>query len=193
MMISEEALYAAAPEAAEKFLSALPDREDCVHDFSPDFEARMATLLRRQRRRRHWRALLAAAAVLGALAAGLSVGHTTTRPFQDAQLRCVPEGFILVRGSTSEIRGERSLAYRRGADASFTLMQTQGEDLVGSKGTACQGSEVEVNGRLGLLVEEETDSTEKDLLWTDGPYIFALHGKGLSAEELLEIARNVTW
>ena len=62
MMISEEALYAAAPEAAEKFLSALPDREDCVHDFSPDFEARMATLLRRQRRRRHWRALLAAAA-----------------------------------------------------------------------------------------------------------------------------------
>ena len=175
MMISEEALYAAAPEAAEKFLSALPDREDCVHDFSPDFEARMATLLRRQRRRRHW---------LGALAAGLSVGagdrtdcqiywsqtdgelryvirleHTTTRPFQDAQLRCVPEGFILVRGSTSEIRGERSLVYRRGEDASFTLMQTQGEDLVGSKGTACQGSEVEVNGRLGLLVEEETDST----------------------------------
>lgn len=115
------------------------------------------------------------------------------RPFQDAQLRCVPEGFILVRSSTSEIRGERSLAYRRGEDASFTLMQTQGEDLVGSKGTACQGSEVEVNGRLGLLVEEETDSTEKDLLWTDGPYIFALHGKGLSAEELLEIARNVTW
>ena len=158
------------------------------------------------------------AAVLGALAAGLSVGagdrtdcqiywsqtdgelryvirleHATTRPFQDAQLRCVPEGFILVRSSTSEIRGERSLAYRRGEDASFTLMQTQGEDLVGSKGTACQGSEVEVNGRLGLLVEEETDSTEKDLLWTDGPYIFALHGKGLSAEELLEIARNVTW
>ena len=220
MMISEEALYAAAPEAAEKFSPLCRTGRTCVHDFSPglrgpDGEGRF---FRRQRRRRHWRALLAAAAVLGALAAGLSVGagdrtdcqiywsqtdgelryvirleHTTTRPFQDAQLRCVPEGFILVRGSTSEIRGERSLAYRRGEDASFTLMQTQGEDLVGSKGTACQGSEVEVNGRLGLLVEEETDSTEKDLLWTDGPYIFALHGKGLSAEELLEIARNVTW
>ena len=52
---------------------------------------------------------------------------------------------------------------------------------------------MEGNCRLGLLVVEETDSTEKDLLWTDGPYIFALHGKGLSAEELLEIARNVTW
>ena len=63
---------------------------------------------------------------------------------------------------------------------------------MGSKGTACQGSEVDVNGRLGLLVEE-TDSTEKDLLWTDGPYIFTLYGKGLSTEELLEIARGVTW
>ena len=64
MTISEEALYAAATEAAEKFLSTLPDRADCVHDFSPDFEARMEPLLRRQRRRRPWRALLAVAAVL---------------------------------------------------------------------------------------------------------------------------------
>ena len=39
MTISEEALYAAATEAAEKFLSTLPDRADCVHDFSPDFKA----------------------------------------------------------------------------------------------------------------------------------------------------------
>ena len=71
-------------------------------------------------------------------------------------------------------------------------MQTQGEDLVGSKGTACQGSEVEVNGRLGLLVRGDGQH-RKDLLWTDGPYIFALYGKGLSAEELLRIAEGVTW
>lgn len=174
-------------------------------------------LLHRQRRRRPWRALLAAAAVIGALAAGLSVGagdrtncqiywsqtngelryvvrleHVTTQPFQDAQLDYVPEGFTLVRGGTNEIRGERRLIYRKGEEASFTLRQTRGEDLVGSKGTACQGSEVEVNGRPGLLAEE-TGSTEKDLLWTDGPYIFALYGKGLSAEELLRIAEGVTW
>ena len=217
MMIPEEDLYAAAPEAAEKFLSALPDQAECVHDFSPDFETRMELLLHRQRRRRPWRALLAAAAVIGALAAGLSVGagdrtncqiywsqtngelryvirleHVTTQPFQDAQLDYVPEGFTLVRGGTNEIRGERSLIYRKGEEASFTLRQTRGEDLVGSKGTACQGSEVEVNGRPGLLAEE-TGSTEKDLLWTDGPYIFALYGKGLSAEELLRIAEGVTW
>ena len=136
MMIPEEDLYAAAPEAAEKFLSALPDQAECVHDFSPDFETRMELLLHRQRRRRPWRALLAAAAVIGALAAGLSVGagdrtncqiywsqtngelryvvrleHVTTQPFQDAQLDYVPEGFTLVRGGTDEIRGERSLIY----------------------------------------------------------------------------------
>ena len=216
MTISEEALYEAAPEAAEKFLSALPDRADCAHQFSPDFEARMRPLLRR-RRRRPWRTLLAAAAVIGALAAGLSVGagdrtdcqiywsqtdgelryvvrleHATKQPFQDAELNDVPEGFTLVRGGTSAMRDERTLVYQKGEEASFTLRQTQGEDLVGSKGTACQGSEVEVNGRLGLLAEE-TDSMSKDLLWTDGPYIFALYGKGLSAEELLRIAEGVTW
>ena len=162
MMIPEEDLYAAAPEAAEKFLSALPDQAECVHDFSPDFETRMELLLHRQRRRRPWRTLLAAAAVIGALAAGLSVGagdrtncqiywsqtngelryvvrleHVTTQPFQDAQLDYVPEGFTLVRGGTNEIRGERSLIYRKGEEASLTLRQTRGEDLVGSKGTDC--------------------------------------------------------
>ncbi len=58
MMIPEEDLYAAAPEAAEKFLSALPDQAECVHDFSPDFETRMELLLHRQRRRRPWRTVI---------------------------------------------------------------------------------------------------------------------------------------
>ena len=60
-------------------------------------------------------------------------------------------------------------------------------------GQICDVRSSIIIGNGGLLVEEETDSTEKDLLWTDGPYILVLHGKGLSAEELLEIARNVTW
>ena len=186
MMISEEALYAAAPEAAEKFLSALPDREDCVHDFSPDFEARMATLLRRQRRRRHWRPCWRRPPCWAPWRRdspwGRGTGRTarSTGPRQTGNcgtlsawstpppgLSRTPNCAVCRRASSwsaaAPVRsaGERSLAYRRGEDASFTLMQTQGEDLVGSKGTACQGSEVEVNGRLGLLVEEETDSTEK--------------------------------
>ena len=216
MKITEEALYEAAPEAAERFLSTLPGREACAHDFSPEFEARMRPLLRR-RGRRSWRALLAAAAVVGALAAGLSAGagsqtdcqiywsqtdgelryvirleHETVQPFRAAELEEVPEGFAPVRESVDAGTAACCRTYQRGEDAFFTLKQTRGEDLVGSKGTACRGSEVEVNGRLGLLVEE-TDSTGKDLLWTDGPYIFSLHAEGLSANELLEIAKDVTW
>lgn len=194
MMISEEALYAAAPEAAEKFLSALPDREDCVHDFSPDFEARMATLLRRQRRRRALAGPAGGGRRAGALAAGLSVGagdrtdcqiywsqtdgelryvirleHTTTRPFQDAQLRCVPEGFILSAAAPVRSAGSEVWRTEGGMDASFTLMQTQGEDLVGSKGTACQGSEVEVNGRLACWWKRRRTAQKKTCCGRTGP------------------------
>ena len=73
MTITEEMLYAAAPEAAERFLDTLPDREGCQVSFSAAFEGEMDRLLHR-RRRRPWRGLLLAAAVLGALTVGLSVG-----------------------------------------------------------------------------------------------------------------------
>ena len=54
MNITDEMLYAAAPEAAERWLDTLPGREDCGHNFSLTFEASMASLLRRRRKRR-WR------------------------------------------------------------------------------------------------------------------------------------------
>ncbi|MUU10001.1 MAG: sigma-70 family RNA polymerase sigma factor [Oscillibacter sp.] len=143
MMISEEALYAAA--GGGEIPSALPDREDCVHD-SP------------RTSRPGWRRCSAVSGdggtggpcwrppcwspgggtlrgggdrtdcqiywsqTDGELRYVIRLEHATTRPFQDAQLRCVPEGFILVRSSTSRIRGERGA---EGEDASFTLMQTQ--------------------------------------------------------------------
>ena len=47
MKLTEEMLYEAAPEAAERFLSALPNRAACAHEFSPAFERKMETLLRR--------------------------------------------------------------------------------------------------------------------------------------------------
>ena len=52
MNITDEMLYAAAPEAAERWLDTLPGREDCGHDFSLTFEASMAPILRRRRKRR---------------------------------------------------------------------------------------------------------------------------------------------
>ena len=41
MNITDEMLYAAAPEAAERWLDTLPGREDCGHNFSLTFEASM--------------------------------------------------------------------------------------------------------------------------------------------------------
>ena len=68
MNITDEMLYAAAPEAAERWLDTLPKREDCGHDFSLTFEASMSALLRRRRKRR-WKTLTLLAAVIAALGA----------------------------------------------------------------------------------------------------------------------------
>ena len=51
MNFTDEALRAAAAEAAERWLDTLPKREDCGHDFSLTFQASMGPLLRRGRRR----------------------------------------------------------------------------------------------------------------------------------------------
>ena len=53
MNFTDEALRAAAAEAAERWLDTLPKREDCGHDFSLTFQASMGPLLRRGRRRRY--------------------------------------------------------------------------------------------------------------------------------------------
>lgn len=48
-MIDEERLRDAAREAGEALLDSLPQREQCRHDFSPRFEAKIEPLLKRNR------------------------------------------------------------------------------------------------------------------------------------------------
>lgn len=79
MNITDEMLYAAAPEAAERWLDTLPKREDCGHDFSLTFDASMSALLRRRRKRR-WKTLALLAAVIAALGALLASGAVAERP-----------------------------------------------------------------------------------------------------------------
>lgn len=214
MTITEEMLRAAAPEAAERFLSTLPDREACEADFSPAFEQKMDRLLGR-RRRRPWRGLLIAAAVLGALTVGLSVGagsrsdcqiywsesdgmlqysvrmeQETTRPFAPAELTQVPEGFTLARESRDE--GETFTVYQAADGRVFSLSQVCAQEFNGVFLGEYTASEAEVGDRVGMLAES-ADGSIRNLLWTDGPYILTLYGEGLSKEELLEIARNITW
>lgn len=214
MTITEEMLYAAAPEAAERFLDTLPDREGCQVSFSAAFEGEMDRLLHR-RRRRPWRGLLLAAAVLGALTVGLSVGagsqpdcqiywsesdgvlqysvrmeQESTRPFALAELEAVPEGFAQVRqvqeGETAQT------VYRAEDGRSISLRQVCAQEYNGVFTGACTAREAEVGDRLGMLAQS-ADGSIMELLWTDGPYILTLHTTGLSQEEVLAIAQDITW
>ena len=214
MTITEEMLYAAAPEAAERFLDTLPDREGCQVSFSAAFEGEMDRLLHR-RRRRPWRGLLLAAAVLGALTVGLSVGagsqpdcqiywsesdgvlqysvrieQESTRPSALAELEAVPEGFAQVRqvqeGETAQT------VYRAEDGRSISLRQVCAQEYNGVFTGACTAQEAEVGDRLGMLAQS-ADGSIMELLWTDGPYILTLHTTGLSQEEVLAIAQDITW
>ena len=214
MIITEEMLYAAAPEAAERFLDTLPDREGCQVSFSAAFEGEMDRLLHR-RRRRPCRGLLVAAAVLGALTVGLSVGagsqpdcqiywsesdgvlqyavrmeQESTRPFALAELEAVPEGFAQVRqvqeGETAQT------VYRAEDGRSISLRQVCAQEYNGVFTGACTAQEAEVGDRLGMLAQS-ADGSIMELLWTDGPYILTLHTTGLSQEEVLAIAQDITW
>lgn len=214
MTITEEMLYAAAPEAAERFLDTLPDREGCQVSFSAAFEGEMDRLLHR-RRRRPWRGLLLAAAVLGALTVGLSVGagsqpdcqiywsesdgvlqysvrmeQESTRPFALAELEAVPDGFAQVRqvqeGETAQT------VYRAEDGRSISLRQVCAQEYNGVFTGAYTAQEAEVGDRLGMLAQS-ADGSIMELLWTDGPYILTLHTTGLSQEEVLAIAQEITW
>lgn len=214
MIITEEMLYAAAPEAAERFLDTLPDRAGCQVSFSAAFEGEMDRLLHR-RRRRPWRGLLLAAAVLGALTVGLSVGagsqpdcqiywsesdgvlqysvrmeQESTRPFALAELEAVPEGFAQVRqvqeGETAQT------VYRAEDGRSISLRQVCAQEYNGVFTGAYTAQEAEVGDRLGMLAQS-ADGSIMELLWTDGPYILTLHTTGLSQEEVLAIAQEITW
>lgn len=214
MTITEEMLYAAAPEAAERFLDTLPDREGCQVSFSAAFEGEMDRLLHR-RRRRPWRGLLLAAAVLGALTVGMSVGagsqpdcqiywsesdgvlqysvrmeQESTRPFALAELEAVPEGFAQVRqvqeGETAQT------VYRAEDGRSISLRQVCAQEYNGVFTGAYTAQEAEVGDRLGMLAQS-ADGSIMELLWTDGPYILTLHTTGLSQEEVLAMAQDITW
>ena len=69
-MITEDALRRAAREADRALADSLPDPADCAHTFSPQFQRRMARLIRRHRYKGLYRGLRRAACVLLAILLG---------------------------------------------------------------------------------------------------------------------------
>ena len=216
MNITDEMLFEAAPEAAERWLSALPDRDACGgHTFSPAFEGKMRPLLRR--RRRAWKGLVLLAAALAALVFGVYANRPEdyrvlvsqqegvvtyrVRP-EDSGLLLeprqmtpgwLPEGFFLEYASSE--KGRFVARYCREPDKSspgFTLTQWCGESsncaLVGDYNV----ESVRVDGEEAVFVSSE----KKDfgvLLWTAGANGFELSARGMELEELIKIAEYLEW
>lgn len=83
-MITEDALRRAAREADRALADSLPDPADCAHTFSPQFQRRMARLIRRHRYKGLYRGLRRAACVLLAVLLGGTVFLGTNAQAREA-------------------------------------------------------------------------------------------------------------
>lgn len=222
MVLTEQMLYEAAEDAAVRFLDTLPDRDACAHDFSPEFEARMDALLLQKKRgrglRRRWRQALVLAAVLCALAAGVTAGAQrkpsyqmywsnkngvvsysirvmpdSFTAFRPLKLGYLPEGFTL--RSEKQWEGEEvsqyEAFYRDGADRRIVFTQSVRRELYGTFAGDYETKEVSVGDASAMLCQGR--SGRCTLIWVDGPNILKLekYDENLSEEELLRIAENL--
>ena len=221
MNITDEMLYAAAPEAAERWLDTLPKREDCGHGFSLTFEASMAPILRRRRKRR-WKTLALLAAVIAALGALLASGAVAERPdnyrvyasqedglvsysarpkdtdvdlpFQPLTPGWIPEGFLLDK-DRSTAQGHAVFFYYSQEDPehrSFRVDQWHGQEQNGLFSGKFILEDVEVDGEDAVLIYCP-DTSLSYLLWTQGNDVFLLSAKGVEREDLFQIAENMKW
>lgn len=222
MDLTEQMLYEAAEDAAARFLATLPDREACAHDFSPEFEARMDALLRQKKRgrelRRRWRQALVLAAVLCALAAGVTAGAQrkpsyqmywsnkngvvsysirvmpdSFTAFRPLKLGYLPEGFSLYTEKQWEDKevSQYTADYRDGADRRILFTQSVRRELYGTLAGDYETKEVSVGDASAMLCRGK--SGRYTLIWVDGPNILelVLYSEDSSEEELLRIAENI--
>ena len=221
MNITDEMLYAAAPEAAKRWLDTLPKREDCGHSFSLTFEASMAALPRRRRRRR-WKTLALLAAVIAALGALLASGAVAERPdnyrvyasqedgmvsysarpkdtdvdlpFRPLSPGWTPEGFVLDK-DWSTVQRHAVFFYYSQEDPehrSFRVDQWHGQEQNGLFAGNFILEDVEVDGEEAILIYNPDTSLSR-LLWTQGADVFLLSAKGVEREDLFQIAENMKW
>lgn len=219
MIITDKLLLQAAPDAAERWLSTLPGKEDCGHDFSLTFEAAMRPVL--NRRRRNWRAMVLLAAVVAALG-GLLVGvgaerrenyyvyadqqdgcvTYVVRPREDAlesdphrlYMSWIPEGFVPDMDSTySTPSGFRTRYVHRTDEARWiSLYQFCREETGGLLFGDYEVKNLRVGGEEALLLSE-SDSGLLQLVWSSGSNCYSLSCSGLEKKDVLRIAENLKW
>lgn len=219
MKITDEMLYAAAPEAAERYLSALPGREDCAHAFSPDFEERMRLLLPRRKRKRLWKRVLLLAAVVALLGTAVYANqpedYRVRATARDGILACsarpqedvvpqrfhritfgwLPEGYTL--WNESELTEDTvyfSTSYRAGDYQYISLRQWMGQEYSETLMGEYRWEGLTVRGCEGIFIDAAGDSLSYTLLWAEGPYVLQLEADdSLDRETFFKIAENLEW
>ena len=216
MNITDEMLYAAAPEAAERWLDTLPKREDCGHGFSLTFEASMAPILRRRKRR--WKTLALLAAVIAALAALLvGVGAErkddyrvyaaqeedfvsyVIRPRDDPffqgphrmRLGWLPEGYVFKEAVDIESGFRTSYVHSEDNAKYIVLYQRYAGDQARTLLGSYEIEDAQVDGKDAVLLSEADG--ECVLLWSSGPNAYELFGGALEEDVLFCIANNLNW
>lgn len=219
MTITDEMLYEAAPQAAERFLGLLPERGACTHLFSWRFEMNMRPLLQGRTKARQWGRILLIAAVLAALLcmsagaireaifrmfrseteeSGTQYAFRTMDelgPFRPMKLTYLPDGY----GQTDEYQRETEvftryiLTFENAEDGEFWVEQQMTDRLTMGFGDMRDYTleHPVINGvEAELYYNEEAGDTL--MLWTAGEYIMEIRGT-LSKEETVKVAENITW
>lgn len=212
-------LYEAAPEAAERWLAALPRREDCGHDFSLAFQAAMEPLLRRRQRR--WRTLVLLAAVVAVLGALLAFGVSAGRPdeyrvyaaqengyaayrirpkddgavqaFHQLTPEWMPEGFVQTGIGIWDSRGELAYHCQEDRNRLILLQQWHGGEYVSTLMGNYQMENVRVNGETAVFLSNADADSFDYLLWTQGADAFVLSAKGAERDDLIRFADSLKW
>ena len=216
MKITDEMLYAAAPEAAERVLDALPGRTDCAHAFSPAFEERMRLLLPGRKKKRLWKRALLLAAVVALLGTAVYASQSEeyrvyataregvltylVRPRADLIPQSfhrltpgwLPEGYALEQEYGDEEESHLCTVYRTEDNRSFSLDQWMGKEQTGLLLGDYRTEEIPVHGGTGVFFTE-ADGGSGCLLWTEGPYVLKLYSSSLTQGEMTAIAENLEW
>lgn len=216
MNITDEMLSQAAPEAAERWLSTLPERKDCGHDFSLTFQASMEPLLRRKRR--HWRGLVPLAAVIVVLAGLLAFSAGADRPdeyrvyaaqedgwvsyrlrpkddgagqvFHRLTPSWLPEGLVLDELNIQE--NHAMVRYEEGEQRGFILHQWHDTEVTSTILGQFQLENTTVDGNEAIYITPMQEGPDY-LLWTQGADGFLMTPYGLEREEIFRIAANLKW
>ena len=196
ILITDHALEQAAASVSKAMLNAIPSAEECRHEFSTEFEAKIQQLQEKERRNTHRRSIVRrVAAVFLAIVLGAGIWLATDSQARAAVakwFREVYETHIVYRFTGEAPGGElpiykptwipdgyeegavvgtetvQTLVYQKGEDAFTITYYWMSEERIGELiGTDGEGKAVSVKGNQGYFYPAAGEGSTNDLVWVD--------------------------